>query len=57
MPTKSKWVPPELFLEHKGIEIFHAYKDNDVEKLVAKLREQGWTKERFAQEMERMLKS
>jgi len=27
MPHKIEWVEPDLFLEHKGVKIFHAYKD------------------------------
>ena len=23
------WIPPELFLEHKGVAIYHCYHDND----------------------------
>lgn len=24
MPYETKWVAPELFLEHKGVKVFHA---------------------------------
>lgn len=24
-----EWVEPELFLEHKGVEVYHIYKDDD----------------------------
>ena len=26
MPYVSTWVPPELFLEYKGVKVYHAYK-------------------------------
>jgi len=31
MPYESKWVPPELFIEHKGVKVYHAYEDQDYE--------------------------
>ena len=31
MPTVWKWVPPDLFLEHKGVKIYHAYKNDEYE--------------------------
>lgn len=27
MPYKEEWVPPELFMTHNGVNVFHAYKD------------------------------
>jgi hypothetical protein len=30
MPFTSEWVPPEIFLTHKGVIVYHAYKDNDL---------------------------
>jgi hypothetical protein len=30
MPFTSEWVPPEIFLTHKGVTVYHAYKDNDL---------------------------
>lgn len=30
MPTKTAWCEPELFLEHNGVKVFHAYDYNDV---------------------------
>lgn len=29
MPTQTTWIDPEIFLEHNGKVIFHAYKDDD----------------------------
>jgi len=29
MPTRTEQCPPELFLEHNGVQVFHAYKDDD----------------------------
>ena len=29
MPMKFEWVGPEVFTEHQGIVVYHAYKDND----------------------------
>lgn len=29
MPYKSEWVPPELFIEHKGVSIYRVYEDDD----------------------------
>lgn len=26
-----RWVPPEVFLEHKGITVYHVYTDDDIE--------------------------
>ena len=33
MPWKitKKWVPPNLFFEHKGINIYHVYKNQDID--------------------------
>ena len=31
MPTITKWCPPEVFLEHNGVKVFHTYEDNDVD--------------------------
>ena len=30
MPTQTVWVDPELVLEHRGVRVFHTYKDDDV---------------------------
>jgi hypothetical protein len=30
MPFKTAWEGPELFVEHKGVKVFHTYKDDDV---------------------------
>src|SRR5687767_11600243 len=30
MPVDSSFVDPELFLEHKGVEVYHIYKNDDV---------------------------
>ena len=32
MPYKSEWVENELFLEHKGKKVFHAYEENDFDR-------------------------
>lgn len=32
MPKYTKWATPELFLEHSGVKVFHAYLDDDVTK-------------------------
>jgi hypothetical protein len=29
MPTQTAWIDPELFLEHRGVRVFHTYKDDD----------------------------
>lgn len=31
MPTTTTWVDPDLFLTHNGVNVFHTYKDDDVE--------------------------
>jgi hypothetical protein len=31
MPYTSKWVNPKLFLTHKGVKVYHIYKDDDCE--------------------------
>lgn len=31
MPYSSQWVDPELFLSHRGIKVYHTYKDDDME--------------------------
>lgn len=31
MPYQTTWVPPELFLTHAGVNVFHTYKDDDVD--------------------------
>lgn len=30
MPYNHEWVPPEIFLSRKGVDVYHAYKDDDV---------------------------
>lgn len=30
MPYKEVWLPPEIFLEHRGVRIYHVYKNDDV---------------------------
>ena len=29
MPYRTEWEEPELFLEHKGVKVYRAYKDAD----------------------------
>ena len=29
MPYKSVWVAPEIFLEHKGVTVYHVYHDDE----------------------------
>lgn len=29
MPYKTEWVPADLFLEYKGVKIYHAYNDDE----------------------------
>lgn len=31
MPYKEVWLPPEVFLEHKGVKVYHVYKNNDAD--------------------------
>ena len=31
MPTQTKWVAPELFLDHGSVKVFHTYKDDDLD--------------------------
>lgn len=31
MPYKTIWVEPEVFLEYKGVTVYHTYKDDDFE--------------------------
>lgn len=31
MPYQTEWVDPELFLEHEGVKVFHAYKENEAD--------------------------
>jgi hypothetical protein len=31
MPTQTQWIPPEIFLTHNGVTIYHTYKDDDVD--------------------------
>lgn len=31
MPYETVWATPELLLEHAGVKVFHAYKDDDIE--------------------------
>lgn len=28
MPWRTDWVDPEVFLRHKGVTVYHSYKDN-----------------------------
>lgn len=30
MPWETKWVVPEVFLEYKGVTIYHVYRDNEM---------------------------
>jgi len=30
MPYSTAWVDPEVFLEHKGVKVYHIYKRDDV---------------------------
>lgn len=30
MPTDSSWIEPEVFLRHRGVIVYHTYKDDDV---------------------------
>ncbi len=30
MPYDSSWVEPEQFLTYKGVDVFHTYRDNDI---------------------------
>lgn len=29
MPYQHEWVEPELYLEHKGVKVYHSYKDDE----------------------------
>jgi len=29
MPWKNEWVPPEVFLKHREIKVYHVYADDD----------------------------
>lgn len=29
MPYITQWIEPELFLKHKGVYVYHCYKDED----------------------------
>lgn len=31
MPDKSVWVAPKLFLTHRGVRVYHTYKDDELE--------------------------
>jgi hypothetical protein len=31
MPYTTEWTPPELFMTHNGVNVFHAYKDDDMD--------------------------
>lgn len=31
MPYTTTWVPPELFMTHNGVNVFHTYKDDDID--------------------------
>jgi len=31
MPTKTIWVPPEIFLTHKGVQVYHTYDGDDID--------------------------
>lgn len=30
MPYEYKWVDPELAVEHQGVQVFHCYKDDEI---------------------------
>ena len=31
MPYRTEWIEPEVFVEHRGTVVYHAYKDQDVD--------------------------
>jgi len=31
VPWRIEWIEPEIFLQHNGVTVYHAYKNNDVE--------------------------
>ncbi len=31
MPTRTEYVPAEVYLKHNDVTVYHVYKDNDVE--------------------------
>lgn len=31
MPYQNQWVDPELFMTHNGVNVYHTYKDDDVD--------------------------
>jgi hypothetical protein len=31
MPTTTEWTSPELFMTHNGVNVFHAYNDDDMD--------------------------
>lgn len=31
MPYRNEWVQPKLFLIHKGVMVYHTYKDDEVD--------------------------
>jgi hypothetical protein len=31
MPYRSEWVPAELALEHKGVRVYHTYRNDEME--------------------------
>ena len=31
MPFQTEWIPPEVFLEHKDVTIYHVYKRDDID--------------------------
>jgi len=33
MPYRTEWVEPEVFLEHQGIVIYYAYKDEEADQV------------------------
>lgn len=31
MPYESRWVKPEILLRHKGVTVYHVYKDDEIQ--------------------------
>lgn len=34
MPYKTEWVEPEIFLTHKGVTVWHCYKDGEYDRML-----------------------
>ena len=34
MPYDNRWNPPELFMTHRGVDIYHAYKEDNVQEIL-----------------------